>query len=216
MCIFDLDGTLVDSLRDIAEAFNSCLELLGLPAREVSGYRYLVGEGIVTLCQRAVGHTHPHLVGRLVELARPRYRLNCLVHTRPYEGVPELVSQLAGEGMRLAVLSNKPHEMTRRIVQRFWPDGVFAAVQGYDQEERRKPSPHHALAICERLRVKPENALLIGDTPTDIQTARNSRAAICGVTWGFRPRHELEAAKPDWLIDHPGELRATFFEPRPL
>ncbi len=209
LCIFDLDGTLVDSLRDIAEAFNECLELLGLPPREISAYRYLVGEGIVKLSERAVGHTHPHLVRRLVELARPRYRLKCLVHTRPYRGIPELARSLAASGMKMAVLSNKPHEMTTRISREFWGADVFPVVQGYDREENRKPSPHHVLRICRHCGVEPSRTLLIGDTPTDIQTARNSGAAICSVTWGFRPREELLAAGADWIIDEPEEMSAA-------
>ena len=123
LCIFDLDGTLVDSLRDIAEALNECLGLLGLPTHPIDRYRHMVGEGIPKLCERAVGASHPHLVNRLIELARPRYRTRPLRHSRPYPGVVELVERLRQVGLRLSVLSNKPHDMTVSMIEALWPDG---------------------------------------------------------------------------------------------
>jgi len=205
-CIFDLDGTLVDSLRDIAESVNHCLELLGLPTRPVSDYRYLVGEGIPTLCERAIAQSHPDLVGRLVELARTYYRTRLLVHTRPYPGVPEAVERLRRRGVALAVLSNKPHEATVRIVRAFWPNGEFAAVYGYREEELRKPSPAYVLRICAELAVSPADTWVVGDTPTDIETSRRAQAIGIGVTWGFRTRAELQAAGARYIVDDPAEL----------
>ncbi len=206
LCVFDLDGTLVDSLRDIAEALNECLELLGLPAHPVDRYRYMVGEGVPKLCERAVGSTHPHLVGRLIELARPRYRIRPLRHTRPYPGVPEAVAALRTCGVRLAVLSNKPHEMTAQVVRHFWPDDTFDVVQGYVEEDYRKPHPHYFLDICRRLGVAPAAACMIGDTPTDIETARRARATGIGVTWGFRTREDLAGAGAAVIVDAPAQL----------
>ncbi len=206
LCVFDLDGTLVDSLRDIAEALNECLELLGLPAYPVDRYRYMVGEGVPRLCERAVGQTHPHLVGRLIELARPRYRVRPLRHTRPFAGVPEAVTALRAAGIRLAVLSNKPHEMTAQVVRHFWNDDTFDIVQGYVEEDRRKPHPHYFLEICRRIGVAPPTACMIGDTPTDIETARRAGARGVGVTWGFRTRNDLHAAGAETIVDTPAEL----------
>lgn len=205
-CVFDLDGTLVDSLQDIAESVNHCLELLGLPVRPIAEYRYLVGEGIPTLCQRAIGESRPDLVPRLIELARTHYRTRLLVHTQPYPGVPELVRRLRASGIVLAVLSNKPHELTVRIVETFWPDGQFQAVYGYQEEELRKPSPAYVLRICKEVGVAPGETWLVGDTPTDIETARRSGAVGVGVTWGFRTRAELEAAGAQHIVDRPDEL----------
>jgi phosphoglycolate phosphatase len=210
-CVFDLDGTLVDSLRDIADSVNHCLELLGLPPYPVAAYRDMVGEGIPMLAERAIGQTHPHLVGRLAELARARYRVYPVVHTRPYVGVPELISHLADAGVRLGVLSNKPHDLTSRIVREFWPDGVFATVVGYQDEARRKPSPALLLDICRTLAVSPAELWVVGDTPTDVATARNAGAPVVGVTWGFRTRADLEQAVPDHIIDRPAELLALKF-----
>ena len=205
-CVFDLDGTLVDSLHDIAESLNLCLELLGLPVHRVADYRYMVGEGIPRLCQRAVGQSHPHLVARLAELARPVYRTRVLRHTRPYPGVPQLIGRLRHSGVKLAVLSNKPHDLTLRVVQAFWPDGEFDLAYGYVEEDLRKPSPAYLHRICRELHVPPAETWLIGDTPTDIETARAAGVYAVGVTWGFRTRTDLEAAGAQRIVDHPDEL----------
>lgn len=205
-CIFDLDGTLVDSLADIAGALNECLELLGIEPRPLSEYRYMVGEGMPVLCQRAIGDTHPRLTERLTELARARYFVRPLRHTRPYPGVCELIERLHERGVKLAVLSNKPHDATVRVVQTFWPNGQFACVQGYVAEHSRKPDPFHALRICKSLGVPPAQTWLIGDTPTDVRTAERCGAVSVGVTWGFRTRTDLESAGAHYVFDHPDEL----------
>jgi phosphoglycolate phosphatase len=205
-CIFDLDGTLVDSLRDVAESLNDCLELLGLPPHPIPSYRYMAGEGIPTLCQRAVGRTAPHLVARLGELARAVYRTRAVRHTRPYPGVPQLVERARTRGIRLGVLTNKPHELALRVVAAFWPDPCFDAVYGYIEEEHRKPSPHYLRRICAELAVQPADTWVIGDTPTDVETARAAGAIAVGVGWGFRPRADLEAAGAQFVVDRPDEL----------
>jgi phosphoglycolate phosphatase len=209
LCIFDLDGTLVDSLRDIAEALNECLELLGLPSQPIDRYRYMVGEGVPKLCERAVEQTHAHLVNRLAELARPRYRVRPLRYTRPYPGVAESLQRLRRGGVRLAVLSNKPHEMTISVVRAFWPDDTFDRIQGYVEERHRKPDPHYVLSICHDLRVSPPQTCVIGDTPTDVETARRSGTVGVGVCWGFRSRADLAEAGADYLVDDPAELVET-------
>ncbi len=205
-CIFDLDGTLVDSLRDIAEALNECLELLGVPPRPIDDYRYLVGEGVPTLCQRAIGATHSHLVQRLIELARPRYRSRAMRHTRPYAGIRELVARLAQRGVPLGVLSNKPHDMTTEMVRAFWPANSFRSVHGYTVEKRRKPDPTTALEMAVELQAGPNEIWLIGDTPIDVETAKRAGMVAVGVTWGFRPRADLESAGAAWIVDRPEEL----------
>jgi phosphoglycolate phosphatase len=205
-CIFDLDGTLVDSLRDIAEALNECLVLLGLPPRPVNDYRYMVGEGVPTLCQRVIGQTHPLLVGRLIELARARYRVRPLRYTRPYPRIVPAIRKLRRAGLRLAVLSNKPHELTVRVVRAFWPQDAFGSIQGYVEEEHRKPDPFYVYRICGALGLAPQQVCLVGDTPTDLETARRAGAAFIGVTWGFRTRDDLAEAGATRLVDRPEEL----------
>ena len=206
LCIFDLDGTLVDSLRDIAEAFNECLATLGLPGRPVDAYRYMIGEGVPMLCERAIGTTHPRLVEPLAELARQRYRERPLRHTRPYAGIDAMLRGLRAAGLRLAVLSNKPHVTTQTVVAHFWPDGVFEHVQGCVDERLRKPHPHYIEQIRRRLDVATEACWMIGDTPTDVAAARNAGVCSVSVTWGFRTRRELEETRPDLIVDSPAEL----------
>jgi len=209
LCIFDLDGTLIDSLRDIAEAVNECLELLGLPPLPVPRYRYMVGEGVPKLCERALGQSHPRLVNRLAELARPRYRVRPLRYTRPYPGIVESLGRLRRGGVRLAVLSNKPHEMTVSVVRAFWPDDAFDCIQGYIDERHRKPDPHYVFQICQDLGVSPCRTCVVGDTPTDVETARRSGTASVGVTWGFRSRADLAEAGAEYLVDEPAQLVTT-------
>lgn len=204
LIIFDLDGTLVDSLRDIADALNHCLELLGLSPRPADEFRYMVGEGVPVLCERAVGPTRPHLVGRLTELARAFYRARPLRHTRPYPGIPDLVAALVARQLPLAVLSNKPHDMTVDLVHAFWPDGAFRVVRGYTLESLRKPDPTQALEICRQLGAAPQATWLVGDTPTDIQTARRAGMRAVAAAWGFRPADDL--ADADRVIHRPRQL----------
>ncbi len=191
---FDLDGTLVDSLEDIALACNDGLTRLGLPPRSREDYRHLVGEGVPKLAERTLGQSHPQLIGRLAELTRARYRVTPIVHTRPYPGIAELIAALAAERVPLGVISNKPHELTLRVVDAFWPADTFRFVQGYVGEVTRKPSPHHLLAFARELSISTNDVWLIGDTPTDVETAKRAGATCLGVTWGFRPAAELLAA----------------------
>ncbi len=205
LCVWDLDGTLVDSLRDIAEAANGALELLGLDPRPVDDYRYLVGEGVPRLCTRLLDDQHPELLGRLIELTRARYRARPLVHTRPYPGVPEALERLRAAGWKLAVLSNKPHALTLRVVRAFWPDH-FDAIQGYTAEALRKPDPTQLQRLCDRLGIPAGQTVLVGDTPTDIETGRRAGVRAIGITWGFRTRDDLAAAGAGEIVDTPAEL----------
>lgn len=211
-CIFDLDGTLVDSLRDIAEAMNDGLTALGLPPRPVSDYRYLVGEGIPVLCRRAIGETYPHMVNRLMELGRAFYRVRPQRFTKPFPGMNGVIERLLSRGVKLAVLSNKPHDMTVRMVNNFWPDNTFREIYGMIEESLRKPNPHYALKICDALGVAPADTWFVGDTPTDVETALRSGAVPIGVTWGFRTRDELVAAGAEHNFDTPLELVDHLFD----
>jgi phosphoglycolate phosphatase len=139
-------------------------------------------------------------------LARARYRVRQLRHTRPFEGIPELLDRLRAHGVRLAVLSNKPHEMTLTIIRAFWPDGAFSRVQGYVEEQYRKPDPHYLRRISEEVGAAPSETCMIGDTPTDIDTAQRGGARSVGVTWGFRTREDLAKAGADCVVDRPAEL----------
>lgn len=204
--VFDLDGTLVDSLRDIAEAMNECLRTLSLPEKPIDHYRYLVGEGVPVLCQRVLAGEHAELLEPLIKMVRTRYRERPLFHTKPYVGVIELVERLRGAGVPLGVLSNKPDEMTRLVVREFWPNSEFAVVQGYVEEHLRKPDPTQLLRICDSLRARPGATWLVGDTPTDVETAARAGVHCVAVTWGFRTRDDLVAAGAVDVVDAPYQV----------
>lgn len=204
--VFDLDGTLIDSLADIGQALNERLALLGLPTRTLEELRYMVGEGLPKLCERAIGETAPELIPRLVDLARAHYRTRLTRETRPYAGVREMVSHLNQRQIPLAVLSNKPHDLSVRVVETLWPEQPFALVYGHDSEYPRKPDPGRLLNICAQLGVAAEQTWMVGDTPTDIKTALAAGAVPVGVTWGFRRREDLRDSGAEFIVDHPAEL----------
>ncbi len=209
LCILDLDGTLVDSLADIAEAVNESLHQLGLPPLPIASYRRMVGDGFTTLCRRVLADSRPELAERLAELARPRYRLRAVARTQPYPGVRAAVERLRAAGLTLAVLSNKPHEITLRVVSALWPANTFARVVGCERDELRKPNPANLLDIAHELGCPLDETCLVGDTATDIETARRAGVSMVSVTWGFRDRAELEAAGASRLIDHADELASA-------
>ncbi len=129
-----------------------------------------------------------------------------LRHTQPYPGMQSLIARLQSRAVRLAVLSNKPHDMTLRVVHAFWPANTFSAVYGYLEEQHRKPSPFYVLRICSELGVSPRDTWVVGDTPTDIEAARAAGAVPIGVTWGFRTRADLEAAGAARILSRPEEF----------
>ncbi len=204
--IFDLDGTLVDSLSDIANAANEALALLGMAPHAVSAYRFMVGEGVPRLAERALGAAQPRLVARMAQLTRAIYRTRLVEHTRPYAGIVPLLASLRQHGAYVAVLTNKPHHLTPPILRALFAEDTFDAVLGYRTEGARKPDPAGLLHICTTLNIAPADAWMIGDTAVDIEAARRAGAGSIGVTWGFRPQRELEAAGADFIVDRPEQL----------
>jgi len=204
--IFDLDGTLADTLQDITNATNVGLRAVGMPERSPQEVRRFVGDGMPTLALRALGGKHPELVDRVVQAASAYVRQHQLDHTRLYPGVAETLAALREGGVPMAVLSNKPHELAVAMVQALCGPDMFAAIEGYRSESNRKPDPTSALRLIERMGLQPADTMLVGDSAVDIETARNAGAVAVAVTWGFRDRDELLAAGPDHLIDEPGQL----------
>jgi phosphoglycolate phosphatase len=204
--IFDLDGTLVDSLRDIADALNDALAELNQPRASLDEVRRWIGDGLTTLCRRASPTMDPDALHRLVELARTHYQEHCADHTRPYRNILQMLDLLTARGAPLAVLSNKPHALTKEVLQRLDMMRYFAVARGCDAEEERKPSPNAALEIAARLGVEPAAVFFVGDSPVDVLTARNAGMIAVAVTWGFRDRQELCAARPDYVADNPLEI----------
>lgn len=203
--LFDLDGTLTNTLEDIAFAMNRALRLHGLPEHPVDAYRYMVGDGAKVLAQRAVGE-RAELAGEVQRTYQSYYQEHNLERTRPYEGVPELLEALQTQGVKLCVFSNKPHADTCRVVAHFFPQISFAVVRGQVEGVPVKPDPAGALAVAEEAGVAPEDFLYLGDTNVDMRCALRAGMHPVGVTWGFRTAEELRAAGAERLLNHPLEL----------
>ena len=209
--LFDLDGTLLDTLEDLADSTNRCLASLGFPGHPVQAYRYFVGDGLSNLARRtlpAERREDPASIQALQDLFNQDYREHWADKTRPYEGIAALLDGLAARGRPMAVLSNKPHAFTVEMVRHFFGSWRFAAVFGARESHPRKPDPAAALEAGEQMGLAPAQVLYAGDTPTDMQTARNAGMFAVGVLWGFRPREELEQGGAQAVASRPGELLA--------
>ncbi len=206
--VFDLDGTLLDSLADIATSANAVLERLGLPTYSTQDYRRFIGEGVASLFRRALPASHrgEEWVERCVEGFREIYGRTWNVQTRPYDGIAELLDELTGRGVSLAILSNKPDEFTRLCAAEYFGRWPFRATVGQREGIPRKPDPAGALEIARQLELPPDAFLYVGDTATDMETARRSGMRPIGVAWGFRPVDELWSAGAAAVIERPGQL----------
>ena len=194
--IFDLDGTLLDTLDDLADSMNRVLELNRLPQHPQGAYKYFVGDGIEMLVRRALPFqvASARELQRFVKEMKNEYAQRWLHRTRPYAGIPEMLAAFAAAGAAMAVLSNKPDEASQAIVKALLPDGAFQVVLGATPQRPKKPNPAAALEIAGRLGIPPAEFLFIGDTAIDMQTARAAGMFPVGVLWGFRPAEELIAA----------------------
>ncbi len=194
--MFDLDGTLLDTLDDLADAGNAMLASLGLPGHAVAAYQQFVGDGIELLVRRALpaARRDDRTVALGVARVREHYAAGWSRKTRVYDGIPELLDYLAGRQVALTVLSNKPDEFTRAMVAHYFQAWPVAAVRGATAGQPRKPDPGQALAIAAELGLGPASFWYLGDTATDMLTARAAGMYAVGALWGFRSRAELEAA----------------------
>lgn len=203
--LFDLDGTLTDTLRDIADAMNHSLHLHGLPEWPVDAYRYLVGNGAKKLAERAV-RERQELALAVQKEYQAYYETHNLVTTRPYEGVPEMLDALQAHGIKLAVFSNKPDADTKNVVQHFFPDVPWIDVRGQVSGIPVKPDPAGALLTAQALGEAPQDILYLGDTSTDMCCARNAGMIPVGALWGFRTEDELRESGAIRCLSHPCEI----------
>jgi phosphoglycolate phosphatase len=208
--LFDLDGTLLDTLTDLADSMNSVLASLDLPTHTRDAYRYFVGDGMETLASRVLPleHRTPAMIERCSDGMRDEYLHHWAVASRPYPGIPELLDALTGLGLTLTILSNKPEEFTRMMVNHFLPAWPWRLVRGARADCRKKPDPSAALAMAADLALAPAQFLYLGDTNTDMRTALSSGMYPIGALWGFRTRDELNEAGAKTLIQHPLEMLA--------
>lgn len=212
--IFDLDGTLLDTLEDLADATNWVCEQHGWPTHPVEAFRYFVGNGAPKLLERVVPEgveLTQELHAQILEEFTVRYTAHKADKTTVYPGMPELLKRLREEGITTAVLTNKPDAAAVPVVDRYYP-GLLSAVQGALPEMPTKPDPTLLRLLMERIGAKGESTLFVGDSNVDIQTAKNGGLVSCGVLWGFRTREELLREGADYLACTADELADVIFQ----
>jgi phosphoglycolate phosphatase len=207
--IFDLDGTLVDSLPGIAASLNRSLSMHGLPGHSDAAIRSFVGSGLRMLVQRAApAGSDPTLIDSLVALFKKDYDLSWAEGTKTYDGVRHMLDELQRDGFQMAVLSNKTHDFTVTIVREVFPSIHFSKILGQREGLPPKPDPSGAFQIATALGVDPENCIVIGDSTMDLETASNAGMKAVAVAWGYHDREKLTAAGATKIIEHPSELAA--------
>jgi len=206
--LFDLDGTLLDTLDDLAGAANAVLATLGCPPHDCDAYRYFVGNGTAEMMRRALPEARrdAETVRPAVQRMRRAYAQRIEETTRPYEGVPEMLEALAALAVRMAVLTNKPSASARHLVSRMLSPWRFEVVRGARDGVPLKPDPIAAFQIAAEMGLPPGAFLYLGDSDTDMQTARAAGMFAVGALWGFRTEQELRCAGAQALVRHPTEL----------
>lgn len=209
--IFDLDGTLVDSLPGIAAALNHALGTVGLPGHDQLAVRRFIGNGSRILVKRAAPEDSPEsLLDQIEGAFKVHYDANWPHGTTPYAGIPEILKTLHERGYPLAILSNKPHPFTEVIVRTVFPDIPFDVICGQRNGIPHKPDPTGAHGVIEAFGLPADSCVLIGDSTIDLETSRNAGIGSVAVTWGYHDRAPLLEAKPGKLIDAPAELIELF------
>jgi phosphoglycolate phosphatase len=208
--IFDLDGTLLDTLQDIAHSGNAVLANNGFPTHEINQYRMFIGSGITVLMARALPEDQrdPETAAHLADEFQKEYGRNGNAYTKLYPGIAEMLSGLQAHHLKLAVLSNKPHEFTRQCVNEFLHHWTFEAVLGYNDIIPPKPDPTGALQIVGKWNLSPSRILYLGDSGIDMQTAKTARMFPIGALWGFRSKEELLENGAKALIQKPQDILA--------
>ena len=206
--IFDLDGTLVDSLEDLTNAINAVLKQHGFPTHSVAACQSFIGHGVRDLVVKSLPkeHQNDEWIQRCFDEMIIEYRGNCTVKTRIYDGINDLLDTLTDRGLKLAVLSNKADELTKKIVKALFPKWNFEVVAGLKLEAHKKPNPIVAIEISKKMGIPVEHLIFVGDTSVDMETAKNSGMHPVGVIWGFRTKDELLASGAKFIIETPLDL----------
>ncbi len=203
--LFDLDGTLLNTLDDLTDSVNYALTRFGYPLRKPEEIRRFLGNGSKALIGRSLPE---NIDGGILEEVHAvylaRYTDHAQIKTGPYEGIPELLNELKKQDIKIAVISNKGDEQVKALTSKFFPQADFAA--GERPGIPRKPNPQSILEVLDCFQVSPKEAIYVGDSEVDIQTARNAGMRAVAVGWGFRDREELLKHAPDLLLSHPSDL----------
>jgi phosphoglycolate phosphatase len=205
--IFDLDGTLVNSLEDIADAMNSVLQDLNYPTHSYDDYQYFIGSGLRNLVSKSLPKTHndEKSIESCYRLMIEEYRDACTHKTTSYEGIIELLDYLISNNIKMSVFSNKSDELTKKITAAMFSNYFDSAV-GLTTESLKKPNPTEALVISKSMGLKPEEIIFVGDSGIDMQTATNANMFAVGVSWGYRPKEELIENGAKQVLNHPLDL----------
>jgi len=221
--IFDMDGTLLDTLKDIADAMNEALVEFGFPAHPEEDYKGFVGSGLSELCKRVLPEKNQSQsqINKLTQKFWENYENNWFMHTKPYSGIMYLVQLGIARKLKLAILSNKPHYFTKKMIRHFFRGAMikhfknpFGIYSGEQTDKPAKPDPTIALELAERMNVLPANIAFVGDSDVDIQTAKNAGMIAIGAAWGFRTKKELQDAGADYVFDTALDL-VKFIEAEP-
>ncbi len=205
--IFDLDGTLIDSLKDISLCANKVLEEFSLPIHPLEDYRYFVGAGALTLVKNCVPkdlneEEIKKVLKRFIEVYDKKLQAN----TNPYEGIMELLSKLHKKGIKIGILSNKPHEFTVKYVEEFFSEFNIEEIHGQKEHIPKKPDPTAAINIAKSFNIPCENIYFVGDTSIDMKTAKSANMKAVGVSWGFRKVEELIKNGADYIVKKPEDI----------
>ena len=209
ICIFDLDGTLASTQESIARPVNMTLALYGLPAQPVEAFNYFAGDGLKNSLKRALIASGDNDVSHLEEglpKCRAWMKEDPVYHVKPYDHMLWALEELKKHGVKIAVFSNKPHESAIDVVETIFGKGLFDHIQGQTDLIPIKPDPAGVFEILDKFGVEKDEVLYFGDTNTDMMTAHNAGVTAVGVTWGFRPRAELEEYDADIIIDSAKEI----------
>lgn len=207
-CIFDLDGTLTDTIESLTYSVRKTLEEMGLSEITKEQCRCFVGNGARVLMEKAIragGDIEGQRIDEAMEVYGRIFDDNCTYHVVPYEGITALLKELKSRGIKTAVLSNKPHRQTVKVTEAVFGKGAFDCVQGQKDSVPRKPAPDGVYAAMERMGVSGEEVLYIGDSEVDVETGRNAGVKTLAVAWGFRTEKELKDAGAQYLIYEPLE-----------
>ena len=214
-CIFDLDGTLLNTLKALTLTVNLTLEHFGYEPVDEDHVRQFVGDGYKLLMERVLRYRGDEQLEHYEESLKvylELFAVHSMDGVHPYDGICELLEELKKRGIKTAVLSNKPHPRTVENIETVFGPGYFDYVAGEQPGIPRKPDPAGVKLILERFGVKPEECLYFGDTNTDMQTGLGAGLQTVGVTWGFRDRAELESFHPQYIISHPDEVFGQILE----
>lgn len=205
--LFDLDGTLVNSLEDLAVSANFALQMYGYPTHETEKYKYFIGNGLLNLVEKTLPEENRNkdTINKLFQTVWKYYSENYVVNTVAYDGIKELLTELKQKGYKLAVVTNKPHEMALNVVKALLGD-VFDIVCGKLENYPPKPDPTLTLKVIDELGVKPEECVFVGDSGMDAANAVNSGCLGIGVLWGFRTEEELRSNGADYIVNKPFEI----------